>query len=279
MAIGEVVAAIPTYNNAEEVTSVLPQVMEQNYSAVFVMDDASTDGTPDLIKTQFGSEIKVLGGRENVGPAANRNKVMPETGNALVHFFDADTRLNSSPNPEIIRELFNGLGEVGYVGGMVRNPSGRQMPANFGPRFSFRSEWIETPLQGMVYEIGKRNESLAKSFRSKLGFLLEGWPDTEESPPDFPIRVFGATEANLIIQSPVFRKIGGFDSRLRYFEASELAVRLERARLPRYFYPAVDITHAQEIDMVEGIKRLGKMARWSIPVIGSVGVIDYFFNP
>ena len=38
-----VVAAIPNYNMARGLNTLLPQVTEQDYAAIFVLDDASTD--------------------------------------------------------------------------------------------------------------------------------------------------------------------------------------------------------------------------------------------
>ena len=44
-----VVAAIPNYNMGEHLRRLLPQVLAQHYDAVFVLDDASTDESADVV--------------------------------------------------------------------------------------------------------------------------------------------------------------------------------------------------------------------------------------
>jgi len=44
-----VVAAIPNYNMADSLRKLLPQVLSQSYDGVFVLDDASTDDTVDVV--------------------------------------------------------------------------------------------------------------------------------------------------------------------------------------------------------------------------------------
>ena len=45
-----VVAAIPNYNMGEHLRVLLPQVLSQRYDDIFVLDDASTDDSVDVVQ-------------------------------------------------------------------------------------------------------------------------------------------------------------------------------------------------------------------------------------
>lgn len=64
---------IPTYNRAHVLGRALDSVLAQTYSPmeVIVVDDGSTDTTPELL-ADYGDRIRVLS-QENAGVSAARN--------------------------------------------------------------------------------------------------------------------------------------------------------------------------------------------------------------
>ena len=54
-----VVPAIPNYNMGDNLRRLLPQALAQNYDTVFVLDDASTDHSVDVV-SEFGDEVKLV---------------------------------------------------------------------------------------------------------------------------------------------------------------------------------------------------------------------------
>jgi glycosyltransferase involved in cell wall biosynthesis len=54
-----VVAAIPNFNMADSLRRLIPQVMAQCYDAVYVLDDASTDHSFDVVN-EFGSDVTMV---------------------------------------------------------------------------------------------------------------------------------------------------------------------------------------------------------------------------
>jgi len=70
-----VIAAIPNYNMGDNLRRLLPQVLAQHYNAVFVLDDASTDHSVDVV-SGFGGEVKLVRSPENRGAGANRNQII-----------------------------------------------------------------------------------------------------------------------------------------------------------------------------------------------------------
>lgn len=132
-----VTAAIPAYNAESTLEPLLKTVLEQEYDQIFVLDDASTDATYELAHT-YEPDITAVRGMENVGSGANRNRIIQVLdGRTIIHFLDADLRLNSEQTPELARHAAT-QPAVGYVGGLIRDPNGRQNPYNYGPEWSVR---------------------------------------------------------------------------------------------------------------------------------------------
>src|SRR4029077_5074528 len=96
-----VVAAIPNYNMGDNLGKLLPQVLAQRYDGVFVLDDASTDHSVEVI-AQFDDEVKVVRSPENRGAGANRNQIIDYVGDgAIIHFIDADMDLATAEIPAV----------------------------------------------------------------------------------------------------------------------------------------------------------------------------------
>jgi len=235
-----VIAAIPAFNSERTLGPLLEQVLEQEYDEVIVVDDASTDNTLELIHS-FRNDVTAIAGKENLGPGGNRNRIMPELGySAIVHFIDSDVRLNSHASPEIAREL-GAAAKLGYVGGLVRNPDGRQNPYNYGPRPSLWKDGSAVA-QYALWGISRFNEAAAKALRAPLAIYLRDWPNflREPAPKD---EVFWASEANMVIPAGVFVNTGGYDPRYRFSEVFDYSIRLSKLGLKRSFDPSLDVSH------------------------------------
>jgi glycosyltransferase involved in cell wall biosynthesis len=234
-----VVAAIPNYNMADSLHVLLPQVLQQDYDQVFVMDDASTDHTHDVVQ-EFGSAVTTVWGQENLGAGVNRNRILGALSReAIIHFIDADMRLESKRNPEIARDIMPREG-VGFIGGLVLNPDGQQMGFNYGPRQCLRTD-VGSAIQARVYELLNKNPVQAQMLYHRFEGLLGDWPDPFSRPE--PRQVFWSSEANMLMSADVFRKLEGYDPDLRDHEIQELALRMYRHSLPRFFNPAVSALH------------------------------------
>ena len=269
-----VVAAIPAYNAELTLGSLLSDVLEQEYDDVYVLDDASTDNTLELAYGH-SRDIVVVAGKENLGPGANRNRIIPELGySAIIHFLDSDVRLNSKRSPEIAREL-GSPANIGFVGGMVRNPDGTQNPYNYGPRVSLRND-ISSAAQYLTWMLGRRVPSTARFARdhAPLRGYLEQWPNPYETPRSR--EVFWSSEANMVIRSRVFAVTGGYDSRFRFSEIFDYAMRLDEFGMKRLFDPALDVTHHGYDTAGNKIKGRQKAAR---QLRDKYGMRDYLIGP
>jgi glycosyltransferase involved in cell wall biosynthesis len=82
---------IPTYNRAEYLEEAIRSVLTQTFRdfEIIVVDDGSTDNTPDVIKKFSSREIKYIF-QENRGAGAARNAGVLGSSGRLVAFLDAD---------------------------------------------------------------------------------------------------------------------------------------------------------------------------------------------
>lgn len=78
---------VATYNRAASLERLLRSLEQQGIDEVVVHDDASTDGTPEVLSRY---DVVVLRSPANVGPAAGRNRAWRAATGDLVLFTDDD---------------------------------------------------------------------------------------------------------------------------------------------------------------------------------------------
>lgn len=83
---------IDTYNHERFIEKAVVSVLQQNFPAadreILVVDDGSTDGTPEILK-KFAPHIRMLR-KENGGQASAFNAGIPECKGEIVAFLDGD---------------------------------------------------------------------------------------------------------------------------------------------------------------------------------------------
>lgn len=87
---------IPVYNRKKLVVEAVESALEQTYPnvEVVVVDDASNDGTEQILKT-FHSSISLIRQPQNTGQSAARNKGIAACRGEYVLFLDSDDTLES----------------------------------------------------------------------------------------------------------------------------------------------------------------------------------------
>lgn len=129
-----VTVIIPTYNGERFLRDAIASVESQRYPAleIIVIDDGSTDGTPDLVET-LDTELRYYR-QPNAGPAAARNRGIQEASGDLIAFLDVDDlwpdgslhtlvqALGSDPQLQVVHgyaqvmQLCESSGRFDYVG-------------------------------------------------------------------------------------------------------------------------------------------------------------------
>jgi GT2 family glycosyltransferase len=236
-----VVAAIPNYNMADNLGRLLPQILAQGYDKVFVLDDASTDHSADVVR-EFSDEVKFVRSRQNGGAGANRNQIIDYVDDdAIIHFVDADMELKTTEIPTVAREVFARYADqgVGVIGGLVSRLNGMQEPHNYGTVFSL---WggLGSGIPLLIYSI-REKQRIARAVQRLTAPMTKGWPKLLEPPVAEP--AYWVHEGNMLVDSKVFRAVGGYDPNLRSHEIQDLAIRLEKMGVKRQFDPSIEVVH------------------------------------
>ena len=90
--------AIPAYNNEKSIQKTIDSCLEQETDIAYeilILDDASTDSTPKIIKSYTNEKIRIVTLEERVPLIANHNKCLEHAKGEYILFCHADDKLES----------------------------------------------------------------------------------------------------------------------------------------------------------------------------------------
>jgi glycosyltransferase involved in cell wall biosynthesis len=112
-----VTTLIDTYNHEAFIEKAIDSVLQQDFPAaeteILVVDDGSTDRTPELIR-KFAPRIRILS-KANGGQGSAFNTAIPEAQGAIVAFLDGDDWWAPS-KLTAVADAFAGDANIGLVG-------------------------------------------------------------------------------------------------------------------------------------------------------------------
>ena len=228
---------IPTYNgitHTETCITVLRETLPHNFRGeIIVVDDASTDETPEVLErwASLDERLKVLRNPENVGFVTSCNRGASAATGEIVIFLNNDTL----PLPGWLTpllQIFRDYPDAGAVGGRLVYPDGRLQEAG-----------------GVIFADG-----------SGANF---GWGDYEVDAPlyNFVREVDYCSGALLVTKRSLFEEIGGFDTRYcpAYYEDTDYCFAVREKGFRVYYQPESTIVHLEGAtsgtDLSSGVKR------------------------
>ncbi len=83
---------LPVFNNEKTIAQAIRSILHQTFSdfELIIINDGSSDGTIDILKTFDDSRIKIIGGSENIGLPRRLNQGISEAQGIYIARMDAD---------------------------------------------------------------------------------------------------------------------------------------------------------------------------------------------
>ena len=141
-----VTVLIDTYNHERFIEEAIVSVLEQDFPAVdmeiLVIDDGSTDRTPEIVR-KFEPRVRLIR-KANGGQASAFNAGIPEARGEIVAFLDGDDWWAPKKLACVVEAMKadSGVGIVGH-GLIMVQPDGRERPEILREGFRFRANTIE----------------------------------------------------------------------------------------------------------------------------------------
>lgn len=207
------ISVILVQHNRCELTSACIESLQKGGGKgyeVIVVDNASTDGSQDIIRRRFRTVLCIPQER-NLGFGAANNAGARAAKGDLLFFLNNDTYALEDPIAPL-EAYMQAHPECGVAGIALRNTDGTPQSST-GKWPSIRSEWLMKRKRGM-YGPGE--------------YTNVDW----------------LTGAALCVRRELFQKAGGFDEGFfMYFEDVDLCRRFAQMGVARHYIPSIEIVH------------------------------------
>ena len=177
---------------------------------IIVVDDASTDATPKMLRSIEG--VRVVRNESYQGHVRSRNAAAKLANGAFLHFLGADTEVLPGWMDELV-DTFNAFPGVGLAGGKLIGPDGMLMNAGGVSGWHGRGEDPDRP---------------EFSYLRQADFL---------------------SGASLMVRREAFMKLGGFDESLinDCGEESDLALKIRDMGYKIFYQPMSRVIHHDDV--------------------------------
>lgn len=222
----DVTIAIVTWNSAGEIAECLAplQALPENWE-VWVADNASSDSTVEIIRTQF-PKVKLIANTENLGFAEGCNQIAAQTESEFILFLNPDSIASKSDLEKSLNEIVE-KPQVGILGVKLSDENGA--------------------LQKSCYKF----PTLFNSFTEKLGFyrVLSGAQREDYLLGDFfghhsSREVDWLYGAFMLARRAAFESAGGIpEDYFLFAEDLDFCFRIKAAGYRVWFFAGAEIVH------------------------------------
>ena len=217
--------AIVNYNTREHLAACLATVQVEVPIEVVVVDNASSDGSAEMVRTRY-PWVTLYANKTNPGYGAAANQAIASCTAEYVLLLNSDTRVHAGA----LRALSTYLDRyprAAIVGPRIVNPDGTLQASCYPFLSPLNTLLVETSLGNLVCRVPiLRN------------YYLRAWAHTD---PRVVPWVLGAA---LAIRREAFEAVSGFDEAFfMYYEEADLCYRLGAIDWQIHFAPVATIVH------------------------------------
>lgn len=122
---------VPAYNTAPWLPRCLDSILAQTYRnlEVIVVDDGSTDGTPQILDEYAGKDPRILAvHQKNAGAVAAREKGVDLASGAYIAFADSDDAVEPQMYQRLLENALKYNADISHCGMCFCFPDGREEP-------------------------------------------------------------------------------------------------------------------------------------------------------
>lgn len=221
--------SIVNWNTRDELRECLRSVLSQESVGieVIVIDNASSDGSPEMVRDEFGNSVTLVANSKNEGFGTAHNQAIAQANGRYVLVLNPDSHI---PQNDVLRRMVDYMDanpDIGILGPKILNPDGSlQFSARRFP-----------PMFAGIF----RHTVLGKLFpnnRFVRGYLMT------DTPHDHTMDVDWLSGSAILVRKEVFDQIGGFDKRFfMYCEDVDLCKRAHDAQWRVVYHPEVEVSH------------------------------------
>ena len=246
-----VAVVIVNYNTRDHLRYCLETVIPERPADVVVVDNASTDGSQDMVGELFAS-VRLFANLENPGYGAAANQGVRATSAPYVLLLNSDTRIEAGALVALSGYL-DEHPKAAIAGPALVFPDLRHQPSCFPPLTPFNTLVLNTYL----LDVARVTPGLRARFRGV-------WEPVPEGPVEW---IKGAA---LALRRRAFDAVSGFDEEyFMYSEEVDLCYRLSRAGWETHFTPRTRVVH------VEGASTSTRREEMSAKLFDS---LDHFYR-
>lgn len=187
----KVSALIPTYNRRAFVFRAIDSILAQTVTVdeIIVVDDGSTDGTLEAVRTHYGLRVKVFR-QENRGVSAARSRAIQEAKGEWVAFLDSDDEWLPERNAAFLRAVSLVPDQVALIFGntrfMIDHGEGNTVFGENGLSIDDDPTLFKDPLSEFVWDMNRsrpcvlQSSFIRRSVLTELGCFSEGLRHSED---------------------------------------------------------------------------------------------------
>lgn len=233
--IGVAIVSFEARDALRECLRSLAECTSSPFLRIAVVDNASSDGSADMVAAEFPDAVLVRNG-ENVGFARASNQAFRATSGDLVLFLNGDAMVGAGTIETMARKL-RSLPELGVVGPRIRDERGHVEPS-FGRDLSLLSEAVRK-----LWNLGYANG----------GGPLRALVESRYARERFVDWVSGAC---LMTRRSLLDEVGGLDeSYFLYAEDVDLCARVRASGARVLYTPEAEARHRRGASAVQNRER------------------------